>query len=610
MSLRTIGMSVFALAIAAMGCVDRDLAPLNPCTVSGVVQVIKVDSVDKVDLLFMVDTSNSMVHEQAALAREIPTLIRALASGELLDPTSGAVIQEFAAVRSLQVGVITSDMNTGGVTVRGCDSPTNGDGILRTQGNTAAGCMATYPSFMEFQPAGALTPDEFATDVACVAVTGTGGCGFEQQLDAVLKALTPSTSTSYSFISETGAATFGHGDTNNSGFVRPGALLALLLVTDEDDCSAQDPQIFSETSTTYTGGLNLRCSQYPGALYPIDRYVNGLLALKPGDPDLLVYAAITGVPTDLVADPESIDYARILSDPRMVETPNPVMPMELAPSCTSDSGNAFPPRRIVSVARDLEIAGAAAVVQSICQASFNGALTSIIKKIADQLGGACLPRALNPDSTGAVECDVVEVLPSAETSDFGTCESLRSLGRYPYACQGEALLDNNGDGFPDCVGVPITLDPDTGREVCRVTQVPVIDRSPGGLPPSSGVGWYYDDYTDEVITNCTDDPQRISFTLTPNAAPKSGTLVRLECLQPVQGSAGEITIGTPCADDSECGAGGSRVDGFQNALFCYTVDNTCRASCASDADCRGGFVCSDSDEDPGTPMICLNPTCS
>ena len=30
----------------------------------------------------------------------------------------------------------------------------------------------------------------------------------------------------------------------------------------------------------YTGSLNLRCFMYPGALHPVDRYIDGLLALR------------------------------------------------------------------------------------------------------------------------------------------------------------------------------------------------------------------------------------------------------------------------------------------------------------------------------------------
>ena len=47
-----------------------------------------------------------------------------------------------------------------------------------------------------------------SSDFACLATLGTGGCGFEQQLKAVRKALTI------------------HADGANAGFVRDDSLLA------------------------------------------------------------------------------------------------------------------------------------------------------------------------------------------------------------------------------------------------------------------------------------------------------------------------------------------------------------------------------------------------
>jgi hypothetical protein len=96
------------------GCLDRPLRPLNPCTVSGVVNEVAVTQINEIDLLFLVDNSASMRQEQDALIDEIPRLVQILASGDL---QNGGTTDDFDPVASIQVGVITSDMGIGGVNI-------------------------------------------------------------------------------------------------------------------------------------------------------------------------------------------------------------------------------------------------------------------------------------------------------------------------------------------------------------------------------------------------------------------------------------------------------------------------------------------------------------
>ncbi len=545
------------VSMVATGCLTRELQPINPCTVSGVVRNVKVNAVEEVDVLFMVDNSNSMMEEQANLAREFNRMVTVLASGDLDDDG----MQDFPPVKSLRIGVVNSDMGTGGFVVETCSESNFGDdGVLRTVGNTARpGCMGTYPKFLDFS-AGTTNVESFATDVTCVAAMGINGCGFEQQLEAILKALTPSSS-SLRF----NMSTVGHGDVANSGFLRSDSLLAIISLTDEDDCSARDVDLFNRGSATYAGDLNLRCFSFPDALHGIDRFVNGLLDLR-SDPDLLIYAGIVGVPPEIVGG-DITDYDRILSDPAMQERIDMAMPTRLVPSCNRPgTGLAFPPVRMVRVGQELEARGANTTIQSICQDNFTGALNAIIKKIADVLGGACLPRALNPDATGRVNCDVVEVL-----KEGSTCAEFEAQGRVFARTQ-------------------------DGQEVCRINQL-----VPAGSIPS-GQGWYYDNFTADTLTRCSDTPQRISFS--PGAEPRAGSTIRLECLQPVgMGGGDEVEAGSPCAGDGDCNAmpGG-------NPLRCEATSNTCQFSCITDADCPGGFRC----VDPlgGDNVYCVNPTCS
>ncbi|MCZ7683534.1 MAG: hypothetical protein M5U28_34015 [Sandaracinaceae bacterium] len=440
-------LPVIVLSLAAAGCIEREGRPVNPCTQVTVADRIEVNNVDKVDLLFMIDNSNSMTEEQVSLAAEIPDMIRILTSGDFDGNPDVVGPEDFDPVRDLNVGVITSDMGTGGFTVPTCARSDFGDdGILRTQGRTdMTGCSATYPNILNFRADSGVTPDAFARDVTCVANMGTGGCGFEQQLEAILKAVTPTgpqTWTRADFVPVgTSGAPHGlhrpffrmsspHGNVANDGFVRDNSVLAIIPLTDEEDCSAHDPELFNPSSPTYSGtDLNLRCFAHgEAALHPISRYAQGLLQLRARE-QLLIYAPIVGIPVDLAPGAgERPNWDLLVGetsvrDPRMVEQVDPAMPNRLVPSCNTANGIAFPPVRIVRVAQQLSAAGAGVTVQSICQDSFAAALREIIVQIRSALGAACLPRRLNVEADGSVACDVLSVMPGAWTARRATMPS-------------------------------------------------------------------------------------------------------------------------------------------------------------------------------------------
>ncbi len=335
------------------------------------------------DVLMAIDNSNSMAEEQASLAVQLPRVAEILASGDL----EGDGVQDFPAVETLHIGIVTADMGAGGFAVPTCDPADFGDdGILRTEGSgVLPSCAPTYPGYATYvaDEPGA-DPSAFATDVACVAVAGTGGCGFEQQLEAALKAVTPSTS-SVTF----SEGTPGHGDNTNAGFVRADSVLAVLEVTDEDDCSVSDPELFNPSSLLYTEDLNLRCHAHPDAMQPVARYADGLLAMRT-DPGDVIFAAIAGIPPGLGGS--SPDYAAILSDPLMTEEVDPAMPTRLRPSCdVAGRGLAFPPRRIVETAEAIDAAGGTGVLASICDEDFTPAVDAILTKVAERLSGVCAP---------------------------------------------------------------------------------------------------------------------------------------------------------------------------------------------------------------------------
>lgn len=330
----------------------------------------------KVDLLFVVDNSGSMSEEQRALADQFPVMVRMLATGDLDEDGR----PDAQPVGDLRVGVVTTNVGAGGFeTELGCRirEGEGSDGVLRTI-SRERGCPRTLPRALDFRRGDPVDP--FVDDFSCLAVVGDiGGCGIEQPLAASLKALLPADAP-FPFV--TGTA---HGDGANAGFLRDDAILGIIYVSDEDDCTVADPDFFDPASERYPwedlGGGNLRCFLYPEARMPIETVVDALRSLKPNPDDLLV-AAITGVPADAVSDPDAIDYDALLADPRMEERINPARPRgQLFPACDLEgTGFALPARRMVETVAAF---GDNGVVQSICDPTFGQALRGITSRLGD-----------------------------------------------------------------------------------------------------------------------------------------------------------------------------------------------------------------------------------
>jgi hypothetical protein len=372
-----------------------------------------------------VDNSNSMIEKQASLKAALPAFIGALTTGTR--PTGEP--SGYPALQDLHVGVVSTDMGTAAIQFANCHADGGDDGRLQHTPH-AANCQASYPAFLSFDAATNQDSAQFASDFACIAGLGTGGCGFEQSLEAPLKALWPSvyldsagkpvTPNPITFLSTTPQGTLGHADVpvaqgGNLGFLRnevsDPSMIIVVLVTDEDDCSARTTEIFAPNSQLSSDSpyraedINLRCFDNPDKLFDVqNRYLNGLRKLR-ADEHRVAFAAIAGVPTDLVdkAALSAVDlgdeqarnglYDHILGDTRMQEvidpTTNPGSGLgNLLPSCKRrDAASgldivAAPPRRIVQLAK---LFGAQGIVQSICQDDFTQATDAIVTLIGEQL---------------------------------------------------------------------------------------------------------------------------------------------------------------------------------------------------------------------------------
>lgn len=523
--------------------------------------------IDTVDLLFMIDNSGSMAQEQNLLRAEIPRMIRALSEGD----REGDGVRDFPPLRSLHVGIIHSDLGAGdvpeGEAVPSCDPGLGDDGIMRTTSRGFEGCSPSYPSRVFELNVGVDDLTTFGTAVGCVAAATTGGCGFEQQLEATLKALSPASPqpfvASYYVPPTFYGGERGHGDGANAGFLRADSVLAIVLLSDEEDCSVPAYDIFYPGSPLYTGHpLNLRCERFDEDRYPVERYVAGFRQLRE-NPSLLVYSAIVGIPEDLA----DLRYEAMLADRRMQLVEDPAMdpPQRHLPSCDTANGTAYAPRRMIEVARGLRDLGAHTTIQSICASTFGSGVDAIVDEIAEALGAECLPRALPQGPDGTVACHLEELL-----SEGSECEALG--------------LERVGWENVERVDGSLIL-----RALCRLPQVTPRE----GLEGREGPGWWYDSESEDVLRTCAGNPSpaRIAYL---NHTPPIGAEVRFGCVQAIVPQNGPIQLGTfctpfaPSGPDNLCSSG---------ALTCDPLTQGCGLPCANDTDCvRGGFagfVCDD-----------------
>jgi len=385
------------------------------------------------DLLFVIDNSGSMASEQERLRRELPNMIRVLTLGDRTPDlpaessrSNGA--RYFTPVRDLHLGVVTT--NLGGIddpsgtseAINACrglgdDAKLQSSTSIAVAGVVASterefegyganevvlppepGCSrAALPSYQSFEAGKPPSAEEVAASFGCIARVGVRGCPFEQPLEAMWKALAPATppagatnSELYTFLNDSR----GQGTRANSGFLREEALLAVLHVSDEEDCSIKqagkplfDNRRGGEAEMKYGVAINMRCGLYgeaEGLVWPVERYVEGLRSLKPGHPERLVFGALVGVPTDVVS---TTNLDELLARPELQfgEEGTTGLPRTSCTRANRDpahperSDKASPPRRFVQVAKGL---GSNAVLHSICADDYAPVLRSLTEKIA------------------------------------------------------------------------------------------------------------------------------------------------------------------------------------------------------------------------------------
>ncbi len=602
-----------------------ELASLNPCTVSSASIRVDTGGISDVDLLFVIDNSSSMASEQVKLAAQLPQLVSVLVSGDRYagrTPPAGISDKEryFTPVTSLHLGVVSSSMGgmdeaiSDGIAIADCVG-LGDDGVLRSSTAIAVdglvnreglglldykigeqvfapepGCadIGDQPSYQDYQAGEDTTPEQLAQSFACVSRLGVLGCPFEQQLEAMWKAVAPSNGkdpTLHTFLN----GTRGHGEPSgvNEGFVREKAILAVIEVSDEEDCSVnQDGTLLfsmSDEAVARFGGfddINSRCARYgdpEGLVWSPERYVRGLKSLKPDNEDLIVFAAIVGMP--LGTEGASIDQILARDDMQFGDDDRDGIPNIACLTATNPQrpDKAYPGRRFLEVAKGFDDD---AVVFSICEDSYAPALDRLIERIASKLTGNCLPQPLVRDADGKVRCDVFEML----APDVTQCDPARGHDGKPSSRQVA-----QGSGTSE-------------RTVCHMQQVAVL----GGERDTSEVGWFYDDFSSDLEECPEGDRQRIAFSF--GSLPGGGGAF-IECFRPVP----RIEVNTHGMDAVNLGCEGQAAlceersdDAY--TLFC-TPDNTCQITCENNPQCPPGWVCGTKQASGDGPKYCQIPTC-
>lgn len=431
----------FSCLLAFAGCPTHPLEKLENRGQSETPIIIDLTLERNVDLLFVIDNSYSMTEEQNLLRAQFVELMLAL------DTFQGGF-------PNAHIGVVSSDLGAG-TGVPSCFAAGGDQGCLQTM--TAGACAGPAGNFIEVTndegtlhgniqdvatpirdrkgvitgcddkvgANGTVDACDVAEAFSCVAQLGIDGCGFEQHLESAYRAL-----------SELNQAPLAC----NDKFLRENALLTVVVLADEDDCSATDNRIFSDNDAgladplgplanfrcfefgmkcneeitrtigaTYSGCEPLEESECPWAggcyVHPISRYVDFFRGLKPAGKFL--YAAIAG-PWDV-------------TDSVYIEADNGIP--DMASTCAAPA-LATPGIRLRAVADALGKDGlyASDLNASVCSASYLPALEELERRIRIYLRPACLPSPLTNANGDLIQAPNEAICTVDEVIGWGTAD--------------------------------------------------------------------------------------------------------------------------------------------------------------------------------------------
>jgi hypothetical protein len=442
---------------------DQRAAALRGCLGQVGDSVVDARLKKDVDILFLIDNSPSMSPKQKALAQNIPKFIQKIDS-------TGA---------NYHVGIATSDVGSDvmpgqpwGGNIGKCDTYEGDDGVLqavacdtRTDVTSDAknACnslcpddkfvpndghryiskvdgVTNVPQAMELDPMTNKMVDRGPIHAfQCMALVGDSGCGIEGQLEGSKRALD------------------GH-RSENSGFLRQSSVLAVIYITDEDDCSVQlakrdqnnpttrdcDPtqpdsydcynvdyrclaRSIQCDQTMLTPGVKTNCKERPNNyLETLDKYYKFFSTLRPSNK--LLISGIWTLPS--IFNGGHLEIAKGSGGP---STPYLNRAPGMGASCTYSMDQTIFGQAQYRLSNFAKLFGTesdgtpSALEVSICDIdNYPTALDKIAKAITNKLSASCLPVTpkLNNGSPLCLVGDVDENSPdSSPDVDFPVCSS-------------------------------------------------------------------------------------------------------------------------------------------------------------------------------------------
>ncbi|WP_437964691.1 hypothetical protein WMF04_34140 [Sorangium sp. So ce260] len=259
------------------GCLSRPIAHQDTRTTGTVVERLP-QHVDKIDLLLTIDNSASMKDKQDILALAVPDLVRRLVNPQCidpLDPTRSAppmnggcpsgMEREFEPVLDIHIGIISTSLGDHGA--GSCETSkrhfsNNDKGHLIARSDTDDNNYddnepPTYQNkgFLAWDPEQKLTPagesilDDgqggglVPTLTNMVRGVGDLGCGYESQLESWYRFLVDPAPHEKITVADNVATREGLDRKlleQRKAFLRPDSLLAIIMLSDENDCSIRE----------------------------------------------------------------------------------------------------------------------------------------------------------------------------------------------------------------------------------------------------------------------------------------------------------------------------------------------------------------------------------
>lgn len=459
-----VGFAAVGLALAlTAGCSEVSVAPVSSDSCvedpSAWVTLATVPN-DAVDVLLVIDDSASMAEEQATLAASLASIAEVLERPELsFDYRIGITTTNV----SNPLCQSTTTPENAALQVRSCrghldDFVGGGDGAPPTDVTEVCtdACPAEWAAIETLATAtaedavprprpwiernGRVTNLPAGLDPAqalqCLGLQGIGGCAYEAPLEAMHRVVQRST------MDADPAA----------GFLRDDAVLFVVLVTDEDDCShhPEHESIFlpegnrafwpdpaaSEPSSAVCWNAGVACSgeqdgRYEGCepvdldidanpvaeddaedlavLRPVSRYVDLLERLD--DQKRAIYPPVdvlVSIVSGVNAD-GSVTYQDSTGDPAFQQE------FGIGPGCESTFGRAAPPVRLRALAEALQ-QDTNRNAFTVCGDDYAEALEAIAARTLGQVQPACMPGCVadtDPSTPDVLDpsCTVVQMVP-------------------------------------------------------------------------------------------------------------------------------------------------------------------------------------------------------